>query len=97
MNISLALESYPLSTRVAALILTVVGACIAASFAAVVYADQVFVCAIAWALAGIAAKTDVRQDLLAVDVAQGVDEALRASSVGLLTLGVLISVGSGTK
>lgn len=86
-NINLALEKADQSTKIAALLLTLIGACLAGCFAVTVLHDQAYLCAIAWAVAGIAGKMDYRSSMLERDVAAGVDTTLLISWIGLLVVG----------
>lgn len=97
MNISLALEGATNSTKVAALILTLVLSCLAGCFAVVLYGDYAYLCAIAWAIAGVAGKMDVRSAQLSADVADGVNQALQYSWVGLLVVGAATAAVSMKK
>lgn len=78
----------------AALVLTVVGACLGATIAAVIFRDQVYLLAITWALAAIASKEKYRKEVLGAEIADGVREALTGLWIGLIVVGV-ISVFSG--
>lgn len=97
MNISVALEGSPDSTKVTALILTLVLSVQAGCSAVAFYQDQAYLCAIAWALAGIADKVDVRSGVLSADVAYGMTLALQYSWVGLLVIGGMSAVLSVMK
>lgn len=89
MNITVALELESVSSEVAALILAIVGASFAATIAAVVFYDQVYLLAITWAVAGIASKEDYRITQLGEPIADGVTEGLNALWIALLCVGVL--------
>lgn len=91
-NVNMLIESDPLSSKVGALIVTVVVACVAAALAAVEYAAPVYLGAIAWALAGIANETGLRDRSLPPDMADGVNEALAGSCLVLIVIGVLASL-----
>lgn len=88
-NINVALELDDLSSQTAALILTIVGASFGASFAALLFYDQVYLLAVAWAIAGIAAKDDFRRERLGKPISDGVNEALKGLWIALLCLMVL--------
>lgn len=90
----MALESQTLSTRIAALVGTVVVATVAACFVALVLNDQSYLFAIAWGLASIADKGELRRETLSEAVADGVDRALRVLWVGLVVLGGVLAVSS---
>lgn len=88
-NINVALELDDVSSQTAALILTIVGASFGASFAALIFYDQVFLLAVAWAIAGIAAKDEYRLEKLGKPVSDGVNEALKGLWIALLCLMVI--------
>lgn len=50
---------------------------------------QFYLLAIAWAIAGIASKTDYRREKLGRDIADGVDDALQGLWIALLCVGVV--------
>ncbi|CAN0033600.1 unnamed protein product [Choristocarpus tenellus] len=87
-NINVALEDPTVSTEVTALLLTLVGAGIVAVFASTVFGDQVYLLAIAWALAAVSDETGYRTQILGAAVAQGVDDALAGLWIALLVVAV---------
>lgn len=89
MNINVALDRPNLSTEVAGLILTVVGACLGATIAAVIFHDQVYLLAIAWALAAVASREDYRKAVLGQEIADGVREGIKGLWIGLLIVAVI--------
>lgn len=92
MLINITLEARPLSTRVAAVVVTAVVASVAAGFAASVFYDRAYLCAIAWAMAAIADKRDFRREALPSGVAEGVEHAFSILSAALLVFGVSAAV-----
>ena len=92
--VNMALEAQPLETRVAALLVAIIVAPLAALLVALVFDDQAYLCAIAWALAAIADKSDFRRTTLPSAVADGVNRALSVLWVTLLVFGALVVLAS---
>lgn len=86
--LNMVLESQPLSTRVAALLFSVVAGSVAAGVVASVFNDLSYLCAIAWAFAAIADNGDFRGETLpTAEVAEGFDCAFSVLWVALLVFG----------
>ncbi|CAM9537903.1 unnamed protein product, partial [Hapterophycus canaliculatus] len=88
-NINVALELTDAGSELAAFILSVVAAAVAASYGSLIYHNQFYLLAIAWAIAGIAAKKNYRREALGQDLASGVNEALQGLWISLLCVAVL--------
>ena len=88
-NITVALKLDSVSSEVAGLILAIVGASFLAAVAAIVFYDQIYLLAVAWAVGGIASKQDYRTSRLGGPVADGVTEGLNALWIAVLCVGVL--------
>ncbi|CAM9636307.1 unnamed protein product [Scytosiphon promiscuus] len=88
-NINVALELTDAGSELAAFILSVVAAAVAASYGSLIFNNQFYLLAIAWAIAGIAAKKDYRREVLGGDIANGVNEALQGLWISLLCVAVL--------
>ncbi|CAB1118024.1 unnamed protein product [Ectocarpus sp. CCAP 1310/34] len=89
-NINVALELRgDTGSELAALILSLVGAALGAAFISLVFHNQPYLLAVAWAIAGIASKQDYRFVQLGKDLSDGVNVALQGLWIGLLCIGVL--------
>ena len=90
------LEAQPLSTRVAALIVSIVFASLSATFAAFAFRGEAYLCAIAWAMAAISDKDEFRRETLPAAVADGVGRAFSVLSVALVVLGAALSIAGSS-
>ena len=97
-NITVALETDNVSTEIAALLLATVAAAVAGSLVSLVFYDPVYLAAIVWAIAAIAANEDYRIERLRKPVADGVTEGLEAVWIFLVCVAVVgtIAFGVGT-
>ncbi|CAM9359720.1 unnamed protein product [Discosporangium mesarthrocarpum] len=89
-NINVALFDSSISAKLTALLLTLVGAALAAVFASTVFRDQVYLLAIAWAIAAVESKKDYREATLDPNTAQGINDALQGLWIAL----IVVAVGS---
>ncbi|CAM9103031.1 unnamed protein product [Pylaiella littoralis] len=88
-NINVALELTDAGSELAALILSLVGAALAAAFGSVMFNNQFYLLAIAWAVGGISSKEGYRRQKLGIDISDGVTDALQGLWIGLLVVGVM--------
>lgn len=94
--LNMTLEAQPLSTRVAALVVSIVFASLSATFAAFAFRAEAYLCAIAWAMAAIADKGEFRRETLPAAVADGVGRAFSVLSVALVVLGAALSIAGSS-